>query len=226
MTSYNNNPEFKKKAIEAAIRHRDMDMLMIGTYGRKNIYGFKGCSVGCDYLDINGEATDKPHQTTADYFGFPIWMEHLRDKIFEGLEEADRVNWHVDIKQAIPIGMDEADFDKVKKDFLIWLMEENIKFLVNLDVGQGLKYQTMSVVQGSIKALKTGEGINEAYDVANAISEMTARAARAAGAAMAARAARAAMTSDVADSAAMASWAASYKKQSNKLIELFEAVKK
>ena len=165
MTSYNNNPEFKKKAIEAAIRHRDMDMLMSGTYGNIDD-GFKGCSIGCDAFDITGGIAGDPHKTTADYFGFPLWLERLRDSIFEGLGKADRSNWHIDIKKSIPIGMNYPDFDLVKKDFLIWLMEENIKVVESLDIERVLKGIVLSSIYGVIEALKAGEGMDAAKNSA------------------------------------------------------------
>ena len=167
MISYNNDPAFKKKAVEAAVRHRDMDMLVVGSYGVR-INGFKGCSIGCDAFDITGEITGEPHQTTADYFGFPMWLELLRDSIFERLPVIDRVNWHVDIKKAIAIGMEESDFDQVKKDFLIWLMMENMKVVQGLGIGNGLKYLVISAINGVINSLKAGEGLEEAINAANA----------------------------------------------------------
>ena len=215
MKSYNNDPAFKKKAVEAAIRHRDMDMLMSGTYGVRISNDFKGCSIGCDAFDITGGIAYDPHQATADYFGFPLWFERLRDEIFEGLDQAGRVNWHVDIKQAVPIGMDESDFDQVKKDFLVWLMEENIKVVERLDIVKELKDQILSAINGVINAFKTGEGMEAARDSAIYALD-AARDARDASAARAARDAR-----DAARDAIDANYAG-HKKQANKLIELFK----
>ena len=103
--SYHNDPELKAKAVAAAKKHRDADMLVAGTYGRVN-GGFKGCSVGCDAFDITGEVHPNPHHVTAQYFGFPEWFEHLRDVVFEGLPESDRRDFHVRIKESAPVGVD------------------------------------------------------------------------------------------------------------------------
>ena len=221
MKSYNNDPEFKKKAVEAAIRHREMDMLMPDTYGKYTAHGFKGCSIGCDAFDITGNIPNSPHKVTAKYFGFPEWLERLRDSIFEGLERADRVNWHVDIKKAIPIGMNEADFDQVKKDFLIWLMEQNIKVVEGLNIERVLKGITLSAIHGVIEALEIGEGLEEAKNAAMAASEAVAGSE----VGRAVRAANYAMVTVTAASATSAARAANYKKQSDKLIELFESYK-
>jgi hypothetical protein len=51
MLSYNNDPEFKERAIKSAEHHAKADMLIKGQYGHVN-RSFKGCSVGCDAYDI------------------------------------------------------------------------------------------------------------------------------------------------------------------------------
>ena len=240
MTSYNNDPEFKKKAVEAAIRHREMDMLISGDYGSDSINGFKGCSIGCDAFDITGNVPNNPHQTTAKYFGFPEWLEHLRDKIFEGLEsleDADRSSWHVDIKQAIPIGMDDADFDQVKKDFLVWLMEQNIKAVECLDTEEELKDRILSAINGVIKSVSTGEGVEEAEKRAGYLSG-EAEWLISDGAKYALLSAKFALidislsseySATTAESIATKEFflnTSAYKKQADKLIELFKALKK
>ena len=235
MKSYNNDPAFKKKAVEAAIRHRDMDMLMAGTYGKDTVHGFKGCSVGCDAFDITGGIAGDPHQTTGDYFGFPEWLERLRDSIFESLERADRLNWHVDIKQAIPIGMNESDFDQVKKDFLVWLMEQNVKVVEGLDIERALKDQVLSAINGTIEAISTGKGLEAAENSAADARDAFVSAKIDAGS-YAINAARVAplrqvfnassLTAAAVSDGSAASWSASYKKQAVKLIEIFEAFNK
>ena len=104
--SYHNSEELKSKAVADAKRHRDQDILIAGTYGKMN-GAFRGCSVGCDVFDIKGEIfVDNPHSVTAEYFGFPEWLEHLRDWCFEHLPEGERQDFHVRVKEAIPVGVD------------------------------------------------------------------------------------------------------------------------
>jgi hypothetical protein len=106
MLSYHNDPSLKERAVAAAKRHRDADMLVTGTYGHMN-GAFRGCSVGCDAYDITGRIIDDGyHAVTAAHFGFPEWLELLRDAIFEGLPNAERRDFHVQLKEAIPVGVD------------------------------------------------------------------------------------------------------------------------
>src|SRR5690606_5332993 len=106
MLTYHSDESLKQRAVEAAKRHRDQDMLLAGTYGRMD-GTFRGCSVGCDAYDITGELlADGYHRITAEYFGFPEWLERLRDAIFEGLPNDERRDFHVRLKEAIPVGVD------------------------------------------------------------------------------------------------------------------------
>ena len=105
-TTYHNDPEFKQRCVEAAKRHATLDRLRAGTYGEMK-GGFHGCSVGCDAYDITGDIVGhNPHMITAEYFGFPPWLEYLRDQIFEGLSEGERNHFHVILKMAVPVGVD------------------------------------------------------------------------------------------------------------------------
>ena len=91
MIAYNNSQNEKDEAVARAEHHRDTGMLQAGTYGQLN-GTFHGCDVGCDAFDITGMIQKVPHQITAKYFGFPEWLEQLRDTIFEGLSQNKRVD--------------------------------------------------------------------------------------------------------------------------------------
>ena len=141
MTAYNNDPEFKATSVNHAIRHRDFDLLVTGVYVRElaghhysdrggsthNIV--KGCSVGCDAYDITGRSDISDimiHQVTAQHFGFPVWLEHLRDKLYEGLPDYNtRANWHVNIKLAIPCGFTGEQFEQVRLKLLLDMLSDN-----------------------------------------------------------------------------------------------------
>lgn len=43
---------------------------------------------------------------TAEYFGFPEWLKMLRDAILGGLPDDERRDFHVRLKEAIPVGVD------------------------------------------------------------------------------------------------------------------------
>jgi len=128
--SYHNKPELKAKAVAMARHHRGDGMLFDGSYGEIHGGLFKGCSVGCDAYDILGyPELESPHKITAEYFGFPEWLEHLRDILFENLTEADRLHFHVDLKEAIPVGV---DLEPVKHMLTIRRMDRLI-YLLNAD---------------------------------------------------------------------------------------------
>ena len=103
------NATQKQERIKRAIRHAEQDLLISGEYIRVNGKP-KGCSVGCDAIDIqlaNGIEVenldgDHCHSLVADNDGTPEWLERLRDTVFEGLEESDRHWWHVELAKSLP----------------------------------------------------------------------------------------------------------------------------
>ena len=113
--TFYNNPDLKAQRIANAIRHRDSDMLVSGVYNDKNGHG---CSVGCDAIDLDYTG-DTPHAIVANKWGTPLWLEHLRDCVFEGLPPDARAEWHVNLARAIPIG---ANLDCMYHQFLAWLL--------------------------------------------------------------------------------------------------------
>lgn len=100
--------EKKAEKVAFALHHREADMLVSGTYIEKDNGSFQGCSVGCDAISIALARKQNPmelrgstHAYVADYFGTPEWLEYLRDSVFEGLPSADRIQWHVDLAEAL-----------------------------------------------------------------------------------------------------------------------------
>lgn len=131
--AYHNDQENKLEAILNAERHCDDDLLITDQYTMNAYDAFgkplvKGCSVGCDAYDITGQIlthSDRVHEITAEHFGFPVWIEYMRDHIFEQLSRAHRIDWHVNIKRAIPCGFTEAQFEQVRLKFLRLVMIDN-----------------------------------------------------------------------------------------------------
>ena len=171
MLSYNNDPEFKERAIKSAEHHAKADMLIKGQYGHVN-GSFKGCSVGCDAYDIfmeQGKDKDyindnikSPHEITSKYFGVPEWLERCRDTFFENLE--DNTGWHVRFKQAIPAGVSEERFNIVKSKFLLFILDENIERVNQLDISDDLKKKVVDAIkqcQGLHQTVVNGGEWNE-----------------------------------------------------------------
>src|SRR5690242_11693195 len=105
--------EKKAEKVAFALHHREADMLVSGTYVEKANGGFHGCSVGCDAISIALAKKENPlllggghHAYVANYFGTPEWLEYLRDSIFESLPSGEREQWHVDLAEALPVGVD------------------------------------------------------------------------------------------------------------------------
>lgn len=109
------NEAQKQARIARAEGHIEQDRLIHGYY---TLFvaeeHHKGCSVGCDAIDIGSEqhgnmfkylnATDNNyHKTVADHDGTPVWLEWLRDVIYEDLPEEHSEGWHVDLAKALPV---------------------------------------------------------------------------------------------------------------------------
>lgn len=92
----------------AARRHRDADMLRSGTYGEMN-GRFHACSIGCFAYEVAPERfsasagwrDDDHHRIVAEAYGYPEWLARLQDTVFEGLPPEARLDWHVQIADAI-----------------------------------------------------------------------------------------------------------------------------
>ena len=101
------NIEKKSARIERAKQHAAADRLRSGFYTDAKNHSI-GCSVGCDAIDIAGWQGEysNPHAIVAQHDGTPEWLEHLRDRIFEGLPPNRRSWWHVALAEALPVGSD------------------------------------------------------------------------------------------------------------------------
>jgi hypothetical protein len=103
--SYHNDPAIKAFHVAQAKHHLAADMLVSGTYGEGNASNFRGCSIGCMAHDIDPSRNDY-HELVAEHAGWPEWLARLNDSIFEGLPEGERETFHVDLREAIPVGVD------------------------------------------------------------------------------------------------------------------------
>jgi hypothetical protein len=103
--SYHNDPAIKAFHVAQAKHHLAADMLVSGTYGECNASNFRGCSIGCMAHDID-PSRDDYHKLVAEHAGWPEWLARLNDSIFEGLPKGERETFHVDLREAIPVGVD------------------------------------------------------------------------------------------------------------------------
>lgn len=115
LLSWHNDPQLKQKYIDRVRAHRLADNLIQGT-GWDNGNG-KGCAVGCTL-----ESYD--HTRFPNELGLPIWIAHLEDSIFEGLDNKTAQLWPERFMEAIPVGV---EVDTIKKPFIIWLLNFALK---------------------------------------------------------------------------------------------------
>ena len=100
MLSYHNDEKIKQETIKRAKAHVKADMLLKGSYWDSG--ESKGCSVGCHAHELGLGSSD--HNGMAEKLGWPEWLVHLQDAIFEGLGNGDSAQWHIDIVSAVPVG--------------------------------------------------------------------------------------------------------------------------
>jgi len=132
--SYHNDPAVKAFHVAQAKHHYEADMLLAGTYGNDVEYNgaFRGCSVGCMAHDIDPESHDY-HAVVAAHAGWPEWLVHLNDRLFEGLPNGERERFHVDLREAVPVGV---DLELVRHHLAIRRMDR----LIALQEGNSAKY--------------------------------------------------------------------------------------
>ncbi len=105
------NREQKLARIARAEKHARLDLLVAGSYiDNRNSSQLKGCSVGCDAIDIQIRndveiwdlVDENCHKIVAEHDGTPEWLEHVRDAVFEKLPADDRHWWHVEFAKCLP----------------------------------------------------------------------------------------------------------------------------
>ena len=103
--TYHGDPAVKARIVEQAKRHLAADMLVAGTYGNGNDGHFRGCSVGCFAHEIDPKGSNY-HEIVAEDAGWPAWLVYLSDTLFEGLPPGEREPFHVQLREAVPVGAD------------------------------------------------------------------------------------------------------------------------
>jgi hypothetical protein len=103
--------------LERTKAHYAADMLMSGLYADERKGTFVGCSVGCLLHDAHPQMTteqieeiEEKHAAVADAYGYPEWLAHLQDAVFEGLPAGERENWHVQLAEALHSTGDDYDW--------------------------------------------------------------------------------------------------------------------
>ena len=163
MLSFNNDPALKEKFVKLAKEHREKDMLLAGTYSTVDSKGkFKGCSVGCFAYDIQQETVctpvyTKPHSIVSNYFHIPQWLVRAQDIIFEYLPENERVDWHIQFAEAIPVGV---DLNPIYNKSIIMRFERLLEKIADEDASLLLK-MAIEIHEKILKGVSVSDAIIE-----------------------------------------------------------------
>ena len=138
--------------------HRAAYHLRKGTYGEGKGHSFRACAVGCTLSD--GDAPGRSnHLCYPDKLGWPVWLAYLQDKIFEGLPYREAQAWPKDLMRAIPPGLPEAVFSRIRDRFLHDMLVQQVLPLVPEEGGAIRK--AISGVVALLKRCLNGEAISQ-----------------------------------------------------------------
>ena len=95
MLSYHNDPAVKEKFVLRFAAHRAADEVVQGQGFEEN----RGCFVGCTLDNYD-------HGQFPKELGWPEWLAHLADAIFEGIPESEAAQFGTDLLATVPVGVD------------------------------------------------------------------------------------------------------------------------
>ena len=133
LLSFHNDPAIKEQYMKRVRAHAQADELIQGQYWKNG----KGCAVGCTIHGNN-------HAAYETELGLPEWLARLEDTLFEGLTNADAKQFAVDFLEAIPVGV---ALDRVKRQFHVFLLQENLDRVQSLPLPPDLKQQILAAIQ-------------------------------------------------------------------------------
>jgi hypothetical protein len=125
LITYHGDPAFKARFLEEIGKHEQADALVQGTYGNMNGH-FRGCAVGCSLNSLNviqGKPATEQIGIHARYpteLGWPLWLAHLEDGIFENLPLEQAKTWPRRLSDAVPVGVTVPD--RVLAQILRWCL--------------------------------------------------------------------------------------------------------
>lgn len=115
MISYHGKEEVKAKYVRRMREHQEADRI-VQRFGYW--LGGKGCAVGCTL-----ESDIRPHAQYPIELGLPEWLAHLEDHLFENLPEEEAASFALDFLQAIPVGVNELEWNRLRDSFQIFWLE-------------------------------------------------------------------------------------------------------
>ncbi|CAN5549506.1 hypothetical protein BH09VER1_BH09VER1_24930 [soil metagenome] len=124
LIAYNNDPTLKNSLLKEVEKHRKADRIVQGSYGDSSaaLREFRGCAVGCSIYSLNKLRGLKvycgDHTAYETYFGIPVELAVLEDRIFERLSVDDAKLWPGQFLGAIQPG---ADLSLVFPQLYYWI---------------------------------------------------------------------------------------------------------
>src|ERR1700677_676720 len=114
MKAYHSDAKIKAKYLKRVAAHFKADEIVQGATGQDG----GGCAVWC--------TLDKyDHQAYETELGIPRSLARIEDGIFEGLPVKESKKWPEQFLKAIKPG---ADLSKVTAKFLVWILQDVIKY--------------------------------------------------------------------------------------------------
>lgn len=193
MLTYHNDLSVKSLYVERFAAHRAADEVIQG----QGFENGRGCFVGCMLNSYN-------HDRFPVELGWPLWLAHLADKIFEGVSKSEAPQFGTDLLNAVAVGI---DLEPVKNKFLTRILRRR---LTSLD-GNETPYavQVSAAIVGVIAILADDKSDKLAARAAAWAASAAEPAARAAWVEAESASAAEAESASAAESAASAAWAAS-----------------
>ena len=115
LRAYHNDLAVKAKFVVRMKAHVDANDLVRQIYWENG----KGCGVGCTIHSDN-------HKVYETELGWPEWLAHLEDRIFEKMSDAAAREFPLLLLEAVPAGF--SDWDELHHDFCIFLLHDICEF--------------------------------------------------------------------------------------------------
>ena len=113
--AYHNDPAVKAKHVSRMETHMKADELVRLIYWENG----KGCAVGCTIHSDD-------HAAYETDLGWPQWLAHLEDTMFEGMAEEAAQQFPLRLLTAVPVGF--SDWDCLYHDFCTHVLRDICAF--------------------------------------------------------------------------------------------------
>lgn len=137
MLAYHNNSSVKSLYVNRFAAHRKADEVIQG----QSFKNGRGCFVGCTLNEYS-------HDRFPVELGWPKWLAHLADTIFEGVPKSEAPQFGTDLLDAVEIGV---DLEPLKNKFLICVQRRNLARLEGNDAPYAV--QVRAAIEQAIAVL-------------------------------------------------------------------------